>query len=70
MRGDPQVGTARLFALLPGRRWSSRSKPIDRRPRVTPEERIEIVARLEAEERAARRSGRSASDAWYMGRRW
>jgi hypothetical protein len=68
MRGDPQAAGARLLAVLPGRRWSSRPVPSDRRPRLTPEERLEITARLEAEERAARRSGRYATDPLYLRR--
>jgi hypothetical protein len=70
MRGDPQAVGARLLAVLPGRRWSARSAPVNRRPRLTPEERLEIVQRLRAEERAARRSGPHAADAWYQGRRF
>jgi hypothetical protein len=70
MRGDPQAAGARLLAVLPGRRWSSWSEPIERRPRVTAKERIQTIARLEAEERAARRSGRYVAEAAYLGRRW
>lgn len=70
MRGAPQVGGARLLSVLPGRRKSSWPRPAGRRPRFTPEERIEIIARMEAEERAARRSGRYVSEAAYLGRRW
>jgi len=70
MRGELQVGGARLPAALPGRRWLSWPRPARPRPRVTPEERIVIIARLEAEERAARRAGRYVSEAAYLGRRW
>ena len=70
MRGESQAGGARLPAVLPGRRWSSRSRSADRKPRVTRAERIEITARLQAEERAARRSGRYVAEAAYLGRRW
>lgn len=70
MRGDPQAVSSRLLAVLPGRRWSSRPASVSRTPRVTPEERIETIARLQAEERAARRSGRYVSEARYLGRRW
>ena len=70
MRGEPQVGSARLPAVLPGRRRSLWSRPDGRRPRVTREERIETIARRQAEERAARRSGRYVSEASYLGRRW
>jgi hypothetical protein len=69
MRGDPQAVSARLLAVLPGRRWSSRPAPSERRPRLTPEERIAITARLEAEERAARRYGRDVTGPTYLGRR-
>jgi hypothetical protein len=69
MRGDPQAAGARLLAVLPGRRWSSRPVPSDRRPRLTPEERIETIARLEAEERAARHTGRYGVGTTYLGRR-
>jgi hypothetical protein len=41
-----------------------------RKPRLTPEERIEIIARLDTEERAARRSGRYVPDATHLARRW
>ncbi|HUJ34494.1 MAG TPA: hypothetical protein VLW51_04740 [Solirubrobacteraceae bacterium] len=70
MRGQPQAAGARLLAVLPGRRWSSWSSPIEQKPPVTAEERIETIARLQAEERAARRSGRYVAEAAYLGRRW
>jgi hypothetical protein len=70
MRGDPQAAGARLLAVLPGRRWSMRTAPRYRRPRLTPEERIEIIARLEAEERAARRTGQYVAESTYLIRRW
>ena len=70
MRGQPQAAGARLLAVLPGRRWSSWSVPARRRPRLTAEERIVIIERLQAEERAARRSGRYVAEAAYLGRRW
>ncbi|MBV8220029.1 MAG: hypothetical protein JO325_16310 [Solirubrobacterales bacterium] len=70
MRGEPQVGGARLPAVLPRRRRISWSRPTGRKPRVTREERIETIARLEAEERAARRSGQYVAEAAYLGRRW
>ena len=69
MRGHPQAVGSRLLAVLPSR-WPSRSAPVSRGPRVTAEERIEIIERLEREERAARRSGRYVAEASYLGRRW
>ena len=70
MRGDPQAVSSRLLAYVPGLRWSSRPPRASRGPRLTPEERIEIIERLQAEERAARRSGRYVAEASYLGRRW
>jgi hypothetical protein len=70
MRGVPQAAGARLLAVLPGRRWPSWSEPVQRKPRVTAEERIAAIQRLQAEERAARRSGRYVAEATYLGRRW
>jgi hypothetical protein len=70
MRGDPQAAGARLLAVLPGRRWSSPAAPIQRKPRVTAEERIETIERLDREARAARRSGQYVAEAAYLGRRW
>jgi hypothetical protein len=69
MRGNPQAVSSRLLAVLPGRRWPSRPAPVSR-PRLTPEERIEVIERLQAEDRAARRSGRYVAEARYLGRRW
>jgi hypothetical protein len=70
MRGDPQAAGARLLAVLPGRRWSSPAATIQRKPRATAEQRVETIARLQAEERAARRSGRYVAKAAYLGRWW
>jgi len=70
MRGNPQAVSSRLLAVLPGRRWPSRPAPVSRRPRLTREERLEVIQRLQAEERAARRSGRYVAEARYLGRRW
>jgi hypothetical protein len=70
MRGDPQAVSSRLLAVLPGRRWASWSASVERKPRVTAEERIATIERLAAEERAARRSGRYVAEAGYLGRRW
>jgi hypothetical protein len=70
MRGDPQAVGTRLLTVLPGRRWSSRPARAERRPRMTAAERIVITERLQAEERAARRSGRYVPEAAYLGRRW
>jgi hypothetical protein len=69
MRGDPQAAGARLLAVLPVR-WPSWFTPVERKPRVTAEERIETIARLQAEERAARRSGQYVAKAAYLGRWW
>jgi hypothetical protein len=77
MRGNPQAVSARLLSVVPGRRWPSWSPPSprqriasERSMRVSPVERISMIERREAEERAARRSGRYAAEASYLGRRW
>ena len=77
MRGNPQAISARLLAVVPSRRLSSWSLParkpriaLEGRPRVSPIERISIIERREAEERAALHSGRYVSEASYLGRRW
>ena len=77
MRGNPQAVGARLLAVVPSRRLSSWSVPARRpriapegRPRLSPIERISMIERREAEERAARRSGRYAAEASYLGPRW
>ena len=70
MRGDPQAAGARLLAVLPGRRWSSWSAPIERKARLTAEERVENIARIAAEERADQRSGRYVAKDAYLGRWW
>lgn len=77
MRANPQAVSARLLAVVPSRRLSSWSVPA-RSPRIAPEyrthvspmERISMIERREAEERAARRSGRYVAEAAYLGRRW
>ncbi len=77
MRGNPQAVSARLLAVVPCRRLSSWSVPARRprialegRPRLSPIERISMIERREAEDRAARRSGRYVAEASYLGRRW
>lgn len=70
MRGDPQAVGSRLLAVLPGRQRSLRPARVSRRPRPTLEEQIVVIDRLQAEERAARRSGRYVAEAGYLGRRW
>jgi hypothetical protein len=77
MRANPQAVSARLLAVVPSRRLSSWSAPAQS-PRIAPEgrshvgpmERISMIERREAEERAARRSGRYVAEAAYLGRRW
>ena len=69
MRGDPQAAGARLLPMLRVR-WPSWFTPVERKPRVTAEERIATIERLDREERAARRSGRYVAEAAYLGRRW
>jgi len=78
MRGNPQAVGARLLTVVPGRRWSLWSAPAGRSPRIASErgprlsahERIAMIERREAQERAAQRSGRYVAEAEYLGRRW
>ena len=71
MRGDPQAVSSRLLAVLPGRRLSVRPARASRRPRLTPEERLEVIERLEAEVVRTRealdkkRARRDAADALF-----
>lgn len=70
MRGESQAGEARLPAALPRRRWPSWSLPARRKPRLTREERLETIARLQAEERSARRKSRYGGEKPYLPRGW
>ena len=69
MRGDPQAAGGRLLAVLPVR-WPAWFTPVERKPRVTAEERIETIERLDREARVARRTGQYVAEAAYLGRRW
>jgi hypothetical protein len=60
MRGDPQAANARLLAVLPGGRQRAlrgRAKPKQRHDRA---ERLEVIERLQAQERYDRRVGEYA----------
>lgn len=58
MQGDPQAASARLHAAVPARRWSARVEQIKQRWRERRQERVELIVRMEAEERSARRPSR------------
>lgn len=62
MRGDPQAANARLLAVLPGRGWSTWVGQIKQSRTRARQARLEVIERLEAEERRARRSGEYAPD--------
>ncbi|HYB28961.1 MAG TPA: hypothetical protein VEF89_20280 [Solirubrobacteraceae bacterium] len=57
MRGEPQAASARLPAVAPARTWSTRLEQIKERRRRRREEELEVIARLQAQERHARRTG-------------
>lgn len=57
MRGDPQVARTRVPLVVPARTWSARLEQIKQRRRQRREEQVEVVARLAAEDRRARRTG-------------
>jgi hypothetical protein len=56
MRGEPQAASARLPARAPARTWSVRLEQIKERRRRRREEELEVTARLQAQERQARRA--------------
>lgn len=60
MRGQSQAATTRLRTPLPGRRWSTWLEQTKERRRRLRQERIETIARLQAEERRARGKGEYA----------
>jgi hypothetical protein len=65
MRGDPKAST-RLLASGPGRRWSAWRVHTKRRKLALRNEQLEVIERLGAEERRARRTGEYTPDI----RRW
>ncbi len=56
MRGNPQVATARLRSTMPVRSWPARLEQIKQRRRRRRDERLEIIVRLQGEQRRARRA--------------
>ena len=60
MRGNPQAASARLPARAPApaRPWLARLEQSKEKRRLRREERLEIIARLQDEERRARRPRR------------
>jgi hypothetical protein len=58
MSGDPQAASARLQVTVPARRWSARLEQVKQRWRERRQERVEMIVRMEAEERSARRASR------------
>jgi hypothetical protein len=57
MRGDPLLARTRVPIVVPARTWSVRLEQIKQRRRQRREEQVEVIARLAAEERRARRTG-------------
>ncbi|HEY4828783.1 MAG TPA: hypothetical protein VIH85_18570 [Solirubrobacteraceae bacterium] len=57
MRGDPQAASARLPAVAPARDRLARLEQIKERRRQRRQERLEVIVRLQAEDRRARRTG-------------
>jgi hypothetical protein len=58
MRGEPQAASARLQSVLPARRWPGRLEQVKQRQRERRQERAEMIVRMEAEQRSARRPPR------------
>ena len=57
MRGQSQAASARLLAAVPSRRWSTLLEETSQRRRRRRQERLEVIVRLDAEQRRGRRSG-------------
>jgi hypothetical protein len=62
MRGDPQAASARLLAAVPGPRWPSWLALAKQRRERNRREELEVMERLGAEQRRARRAGEYAPD--------
>ncbi|MBV9417663.1 MAG: hypothetical protein JO363_21940 [Solirubrobacterales bacterium] len=57
MRGYSQAVSARLRAVTPGRHWSAWLEQTIERRRQLGAQRLEVIERLQREQREARRSG-------------
>lgn len=57
MRGNPQVATARLRSVVPARGWPARLEQVKQRRIQRRDERLEVIVRLQHEQRRARRAG-------------
>jgi len=66
MRGDPQTARTRMPLVVPGRTWSDRLEQIKERRRQRREEELEVIVRLAAEDRRAKRRGPYAPQARRM----
>jgi hypothetical protein len=60
MRGQLQAASTRLPAALPSRRWLAWLTQTKQRRSRLQAERLETIARLQSEQRRARRSGEYA----------
>jgi hypothetical protein len=69
MRGDPQVASARVLPTVTRRGWNAWITDVKRRRQSLREEKIEVIARLSAEERRTRRTGEYLPDVASV-RRW
>jgi hypothetical protein len=57
MRGNPQAASLRLRAAAPARRWSAWLEQAQENRRRARLEQAEVIVRLLADDRRARRSG-------------
>ena len=62
MRGYTQAVSARLLAIAPGRRWSTWLEHTKQTRAHRRGEQLELIERLDAEQRRARRAGEYAPD--------
>lgn len=57
MRGNPQVASLRPRAVAPARRWSAWLAQAQENRRTARLERVEVIARVQADARRARQRG-------------
>ena len=60
MRGNPQAASLRLRVAAPGRRWSAWLEQAQENRRRARLETAEVIARLQGDERRARRAGQQS----------
>jgi hypothetical protein len=62
MRGDPRTMSLRSSVVVPSRGWSTWIRRPARWPRRSREDKVELIARLDREERRRRQTGEYVPD--------